>query len=127
MAAMLAHEVKNPLAGIRGAAQLLEQSVRQEDRTLTRLICDETDRVCALVDRMEVFSAGGPLQRDAVNIHEVLVRVRTLAENSFGRHLHFHEQFDPSLPDGARQPRSAGAGFSQPGEECGRGGTIGSW
>ncbi|MBK8211005.1 MAG: two-component sensor histidine kinase [Rhodospirillales bacterium] len=99
MAAMLAHEVKNPLAGIRGAAQLLEQSVRQEDRTLTRLICDETDRVCALVDRMEVFSAGGPLQRAAVNIHEVLVRVRTLAENSFGRHLHFHEQFDPSLPD----------------------------
>ena len=99
MAAMLAHEVKNPLAGIRGAAQLLEQSVRPEDRTLTRLICDETDRVCSLVDRMEIFSAGGPLQRDAVNIHEVLVRVRTLAENSFGRHLHFNEYFDPSLPD----------------------------
>jgi two-component system nitrogen regulation sensor histidine kinase GlnL len=98
MAAMLAHEVKNPLAGIRGAAQLLEQSVRPEDRALTCLIRDETDRVCSLVDRMEVFSASGPLQRDAVNIHEVLVRVRTLAENSFGRHLHFHENFDPSLP-----------------------------
>lgn len=99
MAAMLAHEVKNPLAGIRGAAQLLEQSVRPEDRSLTRLIQDETDRVCSLVDRMEVFSASGPLQREAVNIHEVLVRVRTLAENSFGRHLRFHENFDPSLPD----------------------------
>src|SRR5690606_32295065 len=61
MAAMLAHEVKNPLAGIRGAAQLLEQSVRPEDRSLTRLIQDETDRVCSLVDRMEVFSASGPL------------------------------------------------------------------
>lgn len=59
MAAMLAHEVKNPLAGIRGAAQLLEQSVRPEDRSLTRLIRDETDRVCSLVDRMEVFSVGG--------------------------------------------------------------------
>lgn len=98
MAAMLAHEVKNPLAGIRGAAQLLEQSVRPEDRALTRLIRDETDRVCSLVDRMEVFSAGGPLKREAVNIHEVLVRVRTLAENSFGRHLRFIETFDPSLP-----------------------------
>ena len=98
MAAMLAHEVKNPLAGIRGAAQLLEQSVRPEDRPLTRLIRDETDRVCRLVDRMEVFSAAGPLQREAVNIHEVLVRARTLAENSFGRHLRFVESFDPSLP-----------------------------
>jgi two-component system nitrogen regulation sensor histidine kinase GlnL len=98
MAAMLAHEVKNPLAGIRGAAQLLEQSARAEDRALTRLIRDETDRVCSLVDRMEVFSDGGPLQREAVNIHEVLVRVRALAENSFGRHLRVHEYFDPSLP-----------------------------
>jgi two-component system, NtrC family, nitrogen regulation sensor histidine kinase GlnL len=98
MAAMLAHEVNNPLAGIRGAAQLLEQSVRPEDRALTCLIRDETDRVCSIVDRMEVFSASGPLQRDAVNIHEVLVRVRTLAENSFGRYLRFNENFDPSLP-----------------------------
>jgi len=98
MAAMLAHEVKNPLAGIRGAAQLLEQSVRTEDRALTRLIRDETDRVCGLVDRMEVFSMTGPLKRGPVNIHEVLLRVRTLAENSFGRHLRFIEQFDPSLP-----------------------------
>jgi two-component system nitrogen regulation sensor histidine kinase GlnL len=98
MAAMMAHEVKNPLAGIRGAAQLLEQSVRPEDRPLTRLIRDEADRVCSLVDRMEVFAAGGPLQREGVNIHEVLSRVRTLAENSFGQHLHFTENYDPSLP-----------------------------
>jgi two-component system nitrogen regulation sensor histidine kinase GlnL len=104
MAAMLAHEIKNPLAGIRGAAQLLEQSVRAEDRSLTRLIQDESDRVCSLVDRMEVFSAGGPLHREAVNIHEVLTRVRTLAENSFARHVRFVEQYDPSLPpvDGNR-------------------------
>lgn len=99
MAAMLAHEVKNPLAGIRGAAQLLEHSVRPEDRALTRLIRDETDRVCSLVDRMEIFAVGGPLHREGVNIHEVLGRVRTLAENSFGRHLKFHEHYDPSLPE----------------------------
>jgi two-component system nitrogen regulation sensor histidine kinase GlnL len=98
MAAMLAHEVKNPLAGIRGAAQLLEDSVSPEDRALTRLIRDEADRVCSLVDRMEVFAASGPLYREGVNIHEVLGRVRTLAENSFGRHLRFVEIYDPSLP-----------------------------
>jgi len=97
LAAMLAHEVKNPVAGIRGAAQLLEQSVNPDDRPLTRLIRDEADRVCALVDRMEVFSAGGPVQRSAVNIHEVLSRVRMLAESSFGRHLRFVESYDPSL------------------------------
>lgn len=98
LAAMLAHEVKNPVTGIRGAAQLLEQSVSSEDLELTRLIRDEADRVCALVDRMEVFSVGGPIQREAVNIHEVLNRVRMLATSSFGRHLRFTETYDPSLP-----------------------------
>ena len=57
MAAMLAHEVKNPLSGIRGAAQLLEQDADDGDRELTQLICDETDRIVALVDRMD-WSAG---------------------------------------------------------------------
>lgn len=98
LAAMLAHEVKNPVAGIRGAAQLLEQSVTAADRPLTILIRDEADRVCALVDRMEVFSNGGPLHREAVNIHEVLSRVRMLAQSSFGRHIRFTDSYDPSLP-----------------------------
>lgn len=98
LAAMLAHEVKNPVSGIRGAAQLLEQSVEAGDRPLTQLIRDEADRVCALVDRMEVFAAGGPVERGPVNIHEVLSRVRMLAESSFGRHARFAEIYDPSLP-----------------------------
>ncbi|MGE0713998.1 MAG: nitrogen regulation protein NR(II) [Alphaproteobacteria bacterium] len=98
MAAMLAHEVKNPLSGIRGAAQLLEQSVGTADRELTRLICDETDRICALVDRMEVFSDSRPLRRSAVNIHEVLEHVRRLAESGFARGIRFVELYDPSLP-----------------------------
>ncbi|MCC7272776.1 MAG: PAS domain-containing protein [Alphaproteobacteria bacterium] len=98
MAAMLAHEVKNPLSGIRGAAQLLEQNVGEADRELTRLICDETDRICALVDRMEVFSDSRPLQRGAVNIHEVLEHVRRLAESGFARGIRFSELYDPSLP-----------------------------
>ena len=98
LAAMLAHEVKNPIAGIRGAAQLLEQTVGQEDRALTRLIRDEADRVCALVARMAVVAGGGPREREAVNIHEVLSRARMLAQSSFGSHLRFVENYDPSLP-----------------------------
>jgi len=98
MAAMLAHEVKNPLSGIRGAAQLLEQGANAEDRELTRLIRDESDRIVALVDRMGLFTDNGPLHRSAVNIHQVLDRVRKLAENGFARHVRFVENYDPSLP-----------------------------
>lgn len=98
MAAMLAHEVKNPLSGIRGAAQLLEQNADPEDHQLTRLICEEADRIVALVDRMEMFSDQRPLAREAVNIHVVLEHVRRLAESGFARHLRFVETYDPSLP-----------------------------
>lgn len=98
MAAMLAHEVKNPLSGIRGAAQLLEQTAQPQDRELTRLICDEADRIRALVDRMEIFSDGLPPEMGAVNIHRVLGHVRMLAQNGFGRHVRFVENYDPSLP-----------------------------
>jgi len=98
MSQLLAHEIKNPLSGIRGSAQLLEQVVSEEDRVLTTLIRDETDRIVQLVDRMEVFSEQPPLEREAVNIHSVLERVRRLAENGFGKHVRFFEHFDPSLP-----------------------------
>jgi len=98
MAAMLAHEVKNPLSGIRGAAQLLEQNADQDDRALTRLICDEADRIVALVERMEMFSDERPPARAAVNIHEVLDHVRKLAQSGFARHVDFVESYDPSLP-----------------------------
>ena len=98
MAAVLAHEVKNPLSGIRGAAQLLEQNAQPADRELTRLICDETDRICALVDRMEVFSDKRPMPRGPVNIHQVLEHVRKVAQAGFGKHVRFIEQYDPSLP-----------------------------
>src|SRR3954447_11618754 len=79
LAAMLAHEIKNPLSGIRGAAQLLEQSADDDDRSLTRLICDEADRIVKLVDRMEVFSDERPVEREPVNIHVVLEHVKRLA------------------------------------------------
>ena len=98
LAALLAHEVKNPLSGIRGAAQLLETAVsEEEDRGLTRLICEETDRICDLVDRMGLFS-DDEINRGAVNIHLVLERVRRVAEAGFGRNVDFVEEYDPSLP-----------------------------
>jgi two-component system nitrogen regulation sensor histidine kinase GlnL len=98
MAAMLAHEVKNPLSGIRGAAQLLERDLSTEDRALTQLIRDETDRICALVDRMEIFSDKRPIERTALNIHEVLEHVRTLARHGFAKDIAIREDYDPSLP-----------------------------
>jgi two-component system nitrogen regulation sensor histidine kinase GlnL len=99
MGSMLAHEVKNPLSGIRGAAQLLEQNVGDAERELTQLICEETDRIVALVDRMEAFADGRPVERAAVNIHQVLGHVRKVAEHGFGRGVRFAEIYDPSLPD----------------------------
>ncbi|MBV9859408.1 MAG: PAS domain-containing protein [Alphaproteobacteria bacterium] len=98
IAAMLAHEVKNPLSGIRGAAQLLEPDLDDAGRSLTQLICDETDRIVALVDRMEAFSDQRPLKREAVNIHEVLERVRRIAQSGFAHNLRLSEEYDPSLP-----------------------------
>ena len=97
MAAVLAHEVKNPLSGIRGAAQLLEASVVDADRELTVLIRDEADRIRALVDRMEAFSEK-PISRNAVNIHRVLEHVRRLAQTGFAEDVRFQENYDPSLP-----------------------------
>jgi len=98
LASMLAHEIKNPLSGIRGAAQLLEQSADDGDRALTRLICDEADRIVKLVDRMEVFSDERPIERDAVNIHAVLEHVKKLAASGFASRIKFAEEYDPSLP-----------------------------
>jgi len=98
MASVLAHEVKNPLSGIRGAAQLLEQGADEEDQELTRLITDEVQRIVGLVDRMEAFSNPRPAELEGVNIHMVLERVRRIAEAGFARNIRIVEAYDPSLP-----------------------------
>lgn len=98
MAAMLAHEVKNPLSGIRGAAQLIEQSAASEgDRELCQLIQDEADRIRGLVDRFDMFSER-PVDLGPVNIHQVLDHVRRIAATGFASHLRIMEEYDPSLP-----------------------------
>ena len=99
LASMLAHEIKNPLSGIRGAAQLLETIVSGDDAELTRLITSETDRIVKLVDQMEVFSDDTPHERKAVNMHSVLGHVRKIAQNGFAADIEIIEKYDPSLPD----------------------------
>ena len=98
LASMLSHEIKNPLSGIRGAAQLLEQSVPEDDLPLARLIRDETDRIVGLLDRVEVFGDDRPVAREPVNIHVVLDRVKLLAKSGIARNITFFEKYDPSLP-----------------------------
>jgi two-component system, NtrC family, nitrogen regulation sensor histidine kinase GlnL len=98
LASVLAHEIKNPLSGIRGAAQLLESGLSDADRALTQLICSETDRIRNLVDRMEVFGDERPLAKEPVNIHDVLEHVRRISETGFARGIRITEDYDPSLP-----------------------------
>jgi len=98
VAAMLAHEIKNPLSGIRGAAQLLEDGADEMGQELTRLICTEVDRIRALVDRMESFTDTRPMERRPENIHQILGHVRRIAENGFAKGLTIRELYDPSLP-----------------------------
>jgi two-component system nitrogen regulation sensor histidine kinase GlnL len=98
LASMLAHEIKNPLSGIRGAAQLLETEANDSDRALTQLICEETDRIVKLVDRMETFSDERPIAREGVNIHAVIDHVKKVSQAGFARHIRFVENYDPSLP-----------------------------
>jgi len=98
MAEMLAHEIKNPLAGISGAAQLLSMGLRGEDLELTDLIVEETRRIVKLLEQVEQFgNLTTPVPR-AVNIHDVLDRARQSAAVGFGAHMMFVEDYDPSLP-----------------------------
>ncbi len=99
MAAVLAHEIKNPLSGIRGAAQLLEAGAAEEDRPLAQLIVEETGRIRDLVDRMEVFGDERPMGKEPVNIHTVLDHVRRIAHAGFGRNIQIVQAYDPSLPE----------------------------
>ena len=98
MGQLLAHEIKNPLSGIRGAAQLLEADINDDNIELTRLICNEADRIVSLVDRMNLFVDHGQIDRQGVNIHSILSHVRLLSQNGFGSHINYIQKYDPSLP-----------------------------
>ncbi len=98
MAEMLAHEIKNPLAGISGAAQLLSMSLSPEDQELTDLIVEETRRIVKLLEQVEQFGNIRPPDRRAVNIHDALDRARKSAIVGFAAHMTVVEDYDPSLP-----------------------------
>lgn len=98
MAEMLAHEIKNPLAGITGAAQLLSMNLPPEDLELTDLIVEESRRIVKLLEQVEQFGNLSPPQKNAVNLHDVLDRARRSAIVGFGAHMTIAEQYDPSLP-----------------------------
>jgi two-component system nitrogen regulation sensor histidine kinase GlnL len=99
MAEMLAHEIKNPLAGISGAAQLLAMGLSIEDRELTDLIVEETRRIVKLLEQVEQFGNLRPPDRRAVNIHDALDRARRSALLGVARGRVILDAYDPSLPD----------------------------
>lgn len=99
MAQMLAHEIKNPLAGIRGAAQLLSKKIAQDgDHELPRIIMTETDRILRLIQKMRVFESAAPDTFKSVNIHQVLQHVAQASRAAFGAVVEIEEKYDPSLP-----------------------------
>ena len=101
-AAMLGHEIKNPLSGIRGAAQLLQAG--EEDAGLTALITTEVDRIAALIDRMQDFTDTRPLTLAPTNIYPLLDHARRVALAGFARGIAVEERFDPSLPSAMIDP-----------------------
>ncbi|GGD34197.1 two-component system sensor histidine kinase NtrB [Sinisalibacter lacisalsi] len=98
MAEMLAHEIKNPLAGITGAAQLLSMGLKGDDLELTDLIVTESRRIVALLDQVEQFGNLRPPERQVVNIHDLLDRAQKSAEVGFAAKMRLVEDYDPSLP-----------------------------
>jgi two-component system nitrogen regulation sensor histidine kinase GlnL len=98
LADMLAHEIKNPLAGITGAAQLLSMSLGKEDQEMTDLILQETRRIVALLTQVEQFGDLRPPTLAPVNIHDVLERARMSATLGAARKMTFRDEYDPSLP-----------------------------
>ncbi|PPR16803.1 MAG: Nitrogen regulation protein NR(II) [Alphaproteobacteria bacterium MarineAlpha9_Bin3] len=99
LSSLMAHEIKNPLSGIKGAAQLLNEVVDGEDKDLTSLIIDEVDRIGELASRVNSISDNNIINKTILNIHDVLQRVNKIAKNSFAINCNIIEVYDPSLPE----------------------------
>jgi len=99
MADMLAHEIKNPLAGISGAAQLISMNASPEDQELTDLIVAETRRIVKLLEQVEQFGNMRPPERKVVNIHDLLDRARRSALVGVAARMQVIADYDPSLPE----------------------------
>ena len=99
MTSLLAHEIKNPLAGIKGAAQLIELDANKEQSELSALIVEEVDRIADLLNRIESMTGAGKLNFAPLNVHEVISHVISVTQATFGRTITIERDFDPSLPD----------------------------
>lgn len=96
--AVLAHEIKNPLAAIRGAAQLVARKLEEADRSLTDLITDEVDRIAQLIDRMQRLGREQPDPVGPLNLHAAIHRACETVGAASSESLPLREEFDPSLP-----------------------------
>lgn len=99
MTSLLAHEIKNPLAGIKGAAQLIQLDGNDEQIELSQLIVEEVNRIADLLGRIENITGAGKLRLESLNVHELLNHVINVTEASFSRNVTIERHFDPSLPD----------------------------
>ena len=99
LSALMAHEIKNPLSGIKGAAQLLNDVVDSSDKDLTKMIIEEVDRIGELVGRVSSISENNIIKKTPLNIHDVIQRVINIAKTSFAKNCEIKEVFDPSLPE----------------------------
>lgn len=100
---ILAHEIKNPLAGIRGAAQLVGRKLDPGDRALTRLIVEEVDRIAKLIDQMQPLSRKTLQPATTFNLHEAIRRACSIIHSAHPG-IEIHEEFDPSLPQVRASP-----------------------
>ena len=96
--AVLAHEIKNPLAAIRGAAQLVSRKLSEGDRKLTNLIADEVDRIAQLIDRMQRLGREKAEPVQPLNLHEAIRRALDTVQTAAASGFRLREEFDPSLP-----------------------------
>lgn len=96
---ILGHEIKNPLAAIKGAAQLLDRSIPAEKKPLTEMIKSEVERIATLLDRMQSLSTTQPAKLEPVNVHSLIDKARQSIETASKDNLKIRDEFDPSLPD----------------------------
>ena len=97
--AILAHEIKNPLAAIKGAAQLLARRCEDKEKDLAQLISGEADRIASLIDRMQTLGSATSAPREAFNLHEAVRNALTTLQHGEAPFPPVAEEFDPSLPD----------------------------
>ncbi len=128
MAAALSHEIKNPLAAISGAAQLLQMSAADGEVELCELIQEESARIQRLVGRMEHFTDSRPVEKHPVNLHDALRKTCRAAQVGFGANVTFFEYYDPSLPNTSGDRDQLAQAFQNlvknASEAVGEGGTI---